>query len=52
MTAPIRERIIDIRNDEQYLARVLKQGAEQARERAARTLADVRNIMGITPFWK
>ncbi len=52
ITAPIRERTKEIENDEQYLARVLKQGAEQARERAAKTLADVRGIMGITPFWK
>ena len=51
MLTPIRERIIDIKNDDAYLARVLKQGAEQARERASRTLREVREIMGITPFW-
>ena len=52
LTTPIRERIIDIKNDDAYLARVLRQGAEQARERASATLRDVREIMGITPFWK
>lgn len=50
ITTPIRERIIDIRNDDAYLARVLRQGAEKARERAARTLAEVREIMGIRKF--
>ena len=52
MTAPIRERIIDIKNDDRYLAQVLKQGAEQARARAAKTLHEVRQIMGIKSFWE
>ncbi len=50
MTTPIRERIIDIENDDAYLHRVLKMGAERARARAGKTLADVREIMGITKF--
>ncbi len=50
ITTPIRERIIDIRNDDQYLARVLKMGAEKARENASKTLRDVREIMGIRHF--
>lgn len=48
--APIRERIQDIINDEAYLSRVLKQGAEKARESSDATLAEVRRIMGIKPF--
>ncbi|HJB84615.1 MAG TPA: tryptophan--tRNA ligase [Candidatus Alistipes merdigallinarum] len=48
--APIRERIQDIINDEVYLSRVLKQGAEKARESSDATLAEVRRIMGIKPF--
>lgn len=48
--APIRERIQDIINDEAYLSRVLKQGAEKARESSGATLAEVRRIMGIKPF--
>jgi len=48
--APIRARIRDIASDEAYLARVVRQGAEKARESAAKTLADVREIMGIKPF--
>lgn len=50
-TLPIRERIIDLQNDEAYIGRVVKQGAERARERAAKTLEEVRRIMGITRFY-
>ena len=50
LTTPIRERIIDIENDSAYLHRVLEMGAERARARASKTLADVREIMGITKF--
>lgn len=51
VTTPIRERIIDIRNNDEYLAKVVKMGAEKARARAAKTLEDVRQIMGIKRFW-
>ena len=50
ITTPIRERIIDIQNDEEYLSKVVRMGAEKARERAAKTLEDVRQIMGIKRF--
>ena len=50
ITTPIRERIIDIQNDDAYLARVLKMGAEKARANASKTLRDVREIMGIRSF--
>ncbi len=51
VTLPIRERYLDIVNDDAYIARVVKQGAERARERAAETLAEVREIMGIRKFY-
>lgn len=51
VTTPIRERIIDIRNDDAYLAKVVKMGAEKARERAAETLRQAREIMGIRKFY-
>jgi len=51
ITLPIRQRILDIRDNDEYLSRVVKQGAERARERAAVTLAEVREIMGIRRFW-
>lgn len=50
ITTPIRERVNDILADEDYLRRVVRQGAERARERAAATLRDVREIMGIKGF--
>ncbi len=51
VTLPIRERILELRQDEEYLGRVMRQGAERARETAAKTLADVRDIMGIRKFY-
>ena len=50
VVAPIRTRIQDIIGDDAYLSRVVKQGAEKARESSSRTLSDVRRIMGIKPF--
>ncbi len=51
ITLPIRERILDIRNDDAYIGRVLRQGAERARERAAATLREAREVMGIRKFY-
>lgn len=51
VTLPIRERILEIRNDDAYIGRVLREGGERAREKAAKTLADVREIMGIRRFY-
>lgn len=50
VTTPIRERVNDILADDDYLRKVLAQGAEKARERASKTLAEVREIMGIRKF--
>ena len=44
--APIRERILDIRSNEDYLAKVARMGAEKASESAAKTLREVREIIG------
>lgn len=49
--APIRERILAIQADEAYLSRVARMGAERAQESAARTVAEVREIMGIRRFY-
>ena len=43
--APIRERILDIRANEDYLAKVARIGAEKASESAAKTLQEVREII-------
>lgn len=50
VTTPIRERVNDILADEDYLRKVIARGAEKARERASKTLAEVREIMGIRKF--
>jgi len=46
---PVRERYQELRDDEQRLERTLASGAEKARAIATRTLADVREAMGVGP---
>ena len=48
--APIRERILDIRSDSEYLNKVARMGAEKARESGQKTVRDVREIMGFKKF--
>ena len=48
--APIRERILEIRSDDAFLAKVVKDGKEKARASADKTVAEVREIMGFKPF--
>ena len=50
VTLPIRERILELQSDDDTISRVLRRGAEKARERAAKTLAEVRHVMGIRKF--
>ncbi len=50
VTTPIRERIIDIENNDEYLRKVAAMGAEKARARAAKTLTEMRRIMGFKSF--
>lgn len=50
VTLPIRERIEDIIKDDNYLHKVTRRGAEQARESAQATLKEVRTVMGIRSF--
>lgn len=47
VTLPIRERILEIRGNDEYLRKVVKRGAERAREYASATLKDVKHIMGL-----
>jgi tryptophanyl-tRNA synthetase len=47
--APVRERYAELRPDEAALESTLAAGAEKARAIASRTLADVREAMGIGP---
>lgn len=48
--APIRERIEEIKSNDAYLREVVGDGARKARESAQKTISEVREIMGITPF--
>lgn len=50
ITTPIRERVNEYMANEDYLRKVVAQGAEKARERASKTLAEMRQIMGIRKF--
>ncbi|HLN20234.1 MAG TPA: tryptophan--tRNA ligase [Bacteroidales bacterium] len=50
VTEPIRIRINDILGNSEYLARVVKSGAEKARASASATVRDVREIIGYKPF--
>ena len=51
VTLPIRERYLEIVNDEAYIGKIVRQGAERARERASKTLEEMRQAMGIKRFW-
>ncbi len=49
-TTPLRERILELDADNEYLGRVARLGAEKARESARKTLREVREIIGFKPF--
>ena len=50
VTEPIRERIVEILANREYLAKVVSEGAEKARASASKTIREVREIMGYRPF--
>jgi len=49
-TTPIRKRINEITADKAYLSKVVREGAEKARESAGKTIRDVREIIGYKSF--
>jgi len=49
-TAPVRDRFHEIHNDSAFLQKVVKRGAEKARESANATLEEVRKTMGFRQF--
>ena len=49
-TTPFRERIKEISADEKYLHKVAMIGMEKARENAAKTVSEVRQIIGFKHF--
>jgi tryptophanyl-tRNA synthetase len=50
VVSPIGERIKEISANDDYLKRVVNEGAEKARVSAQKTLRDVREAMGFKPF--
>lgn len=48
--APIRERILDMAANTEYLDKVARMGAEKVRESASKTLNEVRQIIGFRPY--
>lgn len=48
--APIREKIVAFRSDEDYLQKVMKDGAEHAAASAEKTIEDVRQIIGFHAY--
>ena len=49
-TAPMRERINEINQDSAYLRQVARHGAIKARESAAKTIREIREIIGFRSF--
>jgi tryptophanyl-tRNA synthetase len=49
-TTPLREKITALLNDNDYLRKVVKMGTEKARESAAKTIREVREIIGYRSF--
>lgn len=49
-TAPIRERILEYQGNTPLLEKIARQGAEQARESAHKTIQEVRKIIGFKPY--
>jgi tryptophanyl-tRNA synthetase len=49
-TAPFREKILELSADDPYLHKVARIGRDKARESAAKTISDVRHIIGFREF--
>jgi tryptophanyl-tRNA synthetase len=49
LLAPVRERYVELRRDEEGLERALQEGARRAREIAVPTMAEVHEVMGLGP---
>lgn len=49
-TKPFRTKINELLSDNDYLKKVVKQGAEKARESATKTIGEVRDIIGFKSF--
>jgi len=50
VTSPIRERYLEISNDDAYLHKVISEGTDKAHASASKTIESVRDIMGFKKF--
>ncbi|TYR35412.1 tryptophan--tRNA ligase [Sphingobacterium phlebotomi] len=50
-TEPVRSRIQEISNDDEYVKKVIRMGAEKASESARKTIKEVREIIGIKKLY-
>lgn len=48
--APIREKAIELQKDEAQIKKILKDGAEKARESASKTISEARKLIGINYY--
>ncbi len=49
--SPLRRRIDELKNDDAYIGKVVKMGAEKAQESGAKTLREMREIIGFRKFY-
>ena len=49
-TTPLREKILEISKDDNYIHKIASRGAEKARESASKTLSEARHAIGIRHF--
>ena len=50
-TEPFRDKINALKSDEAYISKVARLGKEKAQESAAKTIREVREIIGFKRFW-
>jgi len=50
-TEPVRSRIHEISNDDEYVKKVIRMGAEKASESARKTMKEIREIIGIKKLY-
>ncbi|MBD1425891.1 tryptophan--tRNA ligase [Sphingobacterium arenae] len=50
-TEPVRSRIQEISNDDEYVKKVIRMGAEKASESARKTMKEIREIIGIKKLY-
>ncbi len=50
-TSPLKEKIVDLENNEKLLKRIAEDGAERARISAKETITGVKELMGVAGIW-